>query len=156
MEWSEILADPSLNDLPYKIETNAYGQIVMSPASNEHGYYQVEIAAELRSRGQGRTITESSIDTPLGVKVADVVWCSLTFAETHRGENPFSSAPEICVEIASPSNTRAELDEKRSLYFGCGAKEVWECDLQGRVTFYGPTGEITDSALFPGFPKQIG
>ena len=31
--WDDILADRSLRDLPYKIETNRYHQIIMSPAS---------------------------------------------------------------------------------------------------------------------------
>jgi hypothetical protein len=35
MEWIEVLADPVLRDLPYKIELNEYGKIVMSPASNQ-------------------------------------------------------------------------------------------------------------------------
>jgi len=28
--WSEVLADSSLADLPYRIETNAYGELVMN------------------------------------------------------------------------------------------------------------------------------
>ncbi len=36
MQWSEVLEDKSLRDLPFKIETNRYGQIVMTPVSNEH------------------------------------------------------------------------------------------------------------------------
>lgn len=156
MEWSEVLADPSLQDLPYKVETNQYGQIVMSPASNEHGYFQVEIASRLREQGGGRTVSECSILTADGVKVADVAWGSADFARQHAGENPYGSAPELCVEIASPGNKRSELDEKRRLYFEAGAQEVWECDLEGRMTFYGPGGPIEASGLFPGFPTQIG
>jgi len=44
MQWSDVLNDKSLSNLPYKIELNEYGQIVMSPASNQHGFLQVEIA----------------------------------------------------------------------------------------------------------------
>ncbi|RME59856.1 Uma2 family endonuclease, partial [Candidatus Parcubacteria bacterium] len=33
MKWSEVLADPTLQDLPYKIELNEWEQIVMTPAS---------------------------------------------------------------------------------------------------------------------------
>ncbi|MEN0109227.1 MAG: Uma2 family endonuclease [Planctomycetota bacterium] len=156
MQWSDILADPSLQDLPYKIETNQYGQIVMSPASNQQGFLQVEIAAALRVRATGRVYSEASIDTGRGVKVADVAWCSDAFHAKHGPSDPFPAAPELCVEVRSPSNSRRELDEKRALYFAAGATEVWECDLQGAVTFFGPAGELTDSTLFAGFPKQIG
>lgn len=31
LTWEEVCADPNLEDLPYKIETNEWGQIVMSP-----------------------------------------------------------------------------------------------------------------------------
>ena len=30
MQWAEVLQDPSLQDLPYKIELNEWGQVVMS------------------------------------------------------------------------------------------------------------------------------
>ena len=34
MQWQEVIAHPSLQDLPFKIELNEYGKIEMSPASN--------------------------------------------------------------------------------------------------------------------------
>ena len=36
MTWEEVLADRSLQDLPYKIELNKWGNIEMSPAKNRH------------------------------------------------------------------------------------------------------------------------
>lgn len=47
MTWEEVCADPSLQDLPYKIELNRWGKIVMGPASRHHGIYQAEIAYRL-------------------------------------------------------------------------------------------------------------
>jgi hypothetical protein len=35
--WDEALREPSLQDLPYKIELNSWGKLEMSPASNRHG-----------------------------------------------------------------------------------------------------------------------
>lgn len=37
MKWSEVINDKTLQDLPYKIELNEWGHIVMSPVSNLHG-----------------------------------------------------------------------------------------------------------------------
>jgi hypothetical protein len=37
MQWADVLADRSLRDLPYKIELDRNGNIIMSPASNRHG-----------------------------------------------------------------------------------------------------------------------
>ena len=40
MQWHEVLADKSLHDLPYKIELNEKGLIIMSPASFIHSLLQ--------------------------------------------------------------------------------------------------------------------
>ena len=34
MTWQEVLDDPRLQNLPYKIELDQWGRIVMSPADN--------------------------------------------------------------------------------------------------------------------------
>ncbi len=49
MEWEEVVRDPSLKDLPFKIETNEWGKIMMAPGSDLHGIYQTEIAGLLRT-----------------------------------------------------------------------------------------------------------
>jgi len=43
MQWQEVVNDPSLQDLPYKIELNEYGKIIMSPASNKHSIIQAHL-----------------------------------------------------------------------------------------------------------------
>ena len=40
MEWSEVVDNPLLRDLPFKIELNKFGKLLMSPASNNHGMLQ--------------------------------------------------------------------------------------------------------------------
>lgn len=157
MEWSDVLADPSLSDLPYKIETNEFGQVVMSPASNEHGDCQVVIVRLLEEQGSGgKASIENPIATERGTKVADVTWRSDEFERVHGRQTPFPAAPELCIEVLSPGSSRLEMDEKRTLYFAAGAREVWECDLTGQVTFYGPDRQITASGLFPTFPAKVG
>lgn len=46
MRWSEVLQDKSLRELPYKIELNEYGKIVMTPASKAPGNF-INIAGKL-------------------------------------------------------------------------------------------------------------
>ncbi|GAB5521338.1 MAG: hypothetical protein RhofKO_35890 [Rhodothermales bacterium] len=46
--WQEVCEDPRLRDLPFKIELNAYGQIVMPPVRVKHGAFQPEISFLLR------------------------------------------------------------------------------------------------------------
>ena len=45
--WEEVLNDPSLRDLPYKIELNAWGKVEMAPRSNRCGRLVGEISAAL-------------------------------------------------------------------------------------------------------------
>jgi Uma2 family endonuclease len=151
MQWADVLADPTLKDLPYKIELNEYGKIVMTPASNKHGSVQSRIARKLWHAGDdGEVITECSIDTEKGVKVADVAWCSETFLARHGLETPFTEAPELCVEVISPSNSKREMDEKIALYFSRGAMEVWLVSEEGQIRVFGPEGEMQGSLLISG------
>lgn len=138
--WHEVLNDASLHDLPYKIETNRGGQLIMSPAKNIHGAYQMRIGALLKRRLGGETIAESSVATPDGVKVADVAWCSDAFMSAYGYADPYTVAPEICVEIKSPSNAESELLAKVRLYLDAGAQEVWLVDAMGGVRIYGAEG----------------
>ncbi|NJK44192.1 MAG: Uma2 family endonuclease [Pleurocapsa sp. SU_196_0] len=157
MNWQEVLNDQSLQDLPYKIELNAKGHIEMHPVTNWHAYWQAEIAALFRQQrhGRGRMFTEASIDTPEGVKVPDVVWASKEFLERYGRGTPFPRAPEICVEIVSPSNTVADMDFRKNLFFEQGAHEVWFCNLEGALRFFDPTGQLERSGLVPDFPVQL-
>jgi hypothetical protein len=73
MNWQAICDDPTLKDLPFKLETDRWGKIVMSPATNRHSRYQGLITRLLdRILTDGEAIPECSIQTTDGVKVADV------------------------------------------------------------------------------------
>lgn len=148
MLWSEVLADESLKNLPYKIELNERGHIVMSPASNRHGFLQSELVWLLRSQlNSGRVITECSVDTPKGVKVANVAWCSDAFVEEQGEATPYITAPEICIEILSPSNSVKEMQDKVLLYLAKGAKEVWIVSDSGETVIYKAQGEVEKSSF---------
>ncbi|MGH6609637.1 MAG: Uma2 family endonuclease [Burkholderiaceae bacterium] len=100
LRWAELIHDPTLSDLPYKIELNNFGKLEMSPASNRHGRLQARIAAGLiRQLTDGDVLTECSIFTELGVSVPAVAWASNDFLNRHGEETPYPEAPEICVEI---------------------------------------------------------
>lgn len=147
MLWSEVVNNPYFENLPFKIELNRYGKIEMTPASNKHGRLQLHIGALLeRKLNQGEALTECSIETTEGVKVADVVWCSKAFINLYGYQTPYPKAPEICVEIVSPSNSREEMVNKAQLYLQTGAEEVWVVWENGIVDYYGKTGRIENSA----------
>jgi Uma2 family endonuclease len=158
--WQEIVNDPELSQRPERIETDDRGQVIMAPPPDFiHRFQAKEIQAELdRLSGQARAFTEQPIETSIGaVKIADVVWltqeqCQLLLEDPNL---PLQPAPPICVEIVSPSNTIAQMEEKRALYFATGAKEVWICERDGSLHFFDSRGEIGHSHLIPEFPKVI-
>lgn len=156
MEWNQAVAHPQLQDLPFKIELNEWGNIVMSPASNRHGNLQVWIAMHLmRLMGTGEVSAEVSILTAKNVKVADVAWASDEFMARHGFATPYPAAPELCVEIVPSGSSADELTEKKALYLASGAKEVWFCQESGDMEFFDQTGQLGASALCFGFPAVL-
>jgi Uma2 family endonuclease len=156
MNWREVCEHPSLKDLPFKIELDEFGRVVMSPVKLYHSFFQGEIAFLLHSLlKDGKTLPECAIKTAKGTKVADVAWVSLEIWEKIKHEADASIAPEICVEIISGSNTQNEMAEKRELYFAAGAKEVWLCNENGEMRFFDAEGKLPRSTLAPEFPGKI-
>jgi Uma2 family endonuclease len=141
MNWQEVIDEPSLQNLPFKIETDEQGRIIMSAHRIGHSVFQGEIAFILRTQGQnGVALSECAVNTSKGTKVADVAWASNETLAIIRNETAASIAPEICVEVLSLSNSEEEMTEKRQLYFERGAKEVWVCGEYGTLSFYDQTG----------------
>lgn len=156
MNWQEICAHPQLKDLPFKLETDRWGHILMSPATNRHSRLQSQILRLLdRALSGGEAFIECSIATTQGTKVADVAWASGDFLLRHGTANPYPEAPELVVEVLSDSNTRAEMDEKKELYFARGARELWICADDGAMTFYNNHNVLERSQLVPSFPLQV-
>lgn len=156
MNWQEVCEHPSLKDLPFKIELDELGKIIMSPVKINHSILQGEIEFLLRSLLKGgKTLPECAIKTGKGTKVADVAWASLDLLAKIKGEVEASIAPEICVEIISAGNTRKEMAEKRQLYFAAGAKEVWMCNENGELSFFNAEQQLTRSVLVPEFPEKV-
>ena len=157
--WAELLADPELAKIEGRIETDRHGQIIMSPPpAPSHGSYQSEISYLLRTlMRRGRVLTECPISTADGVKAADVAWASPECMRALGNRVCFPQSPEICVEVLSPSNTEAEIQEKTRLYFDAGAKEVWVCSASGAMSFFGPGAVKSQggSKICAAFPKRI-
>ncbi len=161
--WTQLRTDPlivqELAKFEGRVETNRHGHIIMYPPPGfSHGGYQFEIGRLLTSLlPEGLVTTECPISTADGVKGADVIWISRARrAATHR-KNCLTKAPEICVEVLSPDNSRREMAEKKALYFAAGAREVWLCDRAGVMTFFTSAASRgqKSSKFCPKFPRQI-
>ena len=146
--WTEVVNDPSLHDVPYKIELNTEGTIEMSPANNWHAGVQGYLARLLgNAMPQGVVYTECSVLTQAGVRVPDVAWGSADFVKDQGADTPFGRAPEICVEILSPSNSRTEMDVKVQAFLAAGAREVWLVSAREGVSFITSEGPRDRSAF---------
>jgi Uma2 family endonuclease len=74
-------------------------------------------------------------------------------------------APDLAVEVLSPSNTRAEMARKRGEYFRAGVRLVWEIDPRKRgVRVYTAADQFTDlsagdaldgGTVLPGFTLPL-
>jgi len=155
--WSKLSSDPEIARLPYRLETDKHGQVIMSPPpAPSHGYKQSNIVHLLmRKISHGVVITECPVSTRMGVKLVDVAWCSDEAWALGKSQACLTRAPEICVEVLSPSNTRSEIEEKRALYFEAGAREVLLCCENSGMRFFTAGGETQTSGLCPEFPRQI-
>src|SRR6266536_5828427 len=136
--WTELLSDRELSKIEGRIETDRHGRIVLNPIFPPlHGMYQAEIGFLIGGLiFKGRIITACPISTADGVKATDVAWASPACMRDLGNRACFSRCPEICVEVLSPGNTEAEINEKMTLYFDAGAKEVWVCERSSAMRFY--------------------
>lgn len=157
--WDRLVSDESLAALDFRIETDRYGQMIMSPPpAPSHGSRQSKISRFLGNLlPSGEVISECPLSTRDGVKAIDVAWCSDEQWKRLGDQTCFVEAPEICVEVESPCNTRAELADKRKLYFEEGAREVWICNREGKMLFFlsGGSDAAESSALLPDFPSAL-
>jgi Uma2 family endonuclease len=156
--WEELLADPAMAMIQGRIETDRHGRITMSPPpAPRHGRFQHRIQSLLEKLMiPGEILPECPISTADGVKAADVVWASPDCWRELGQRSCFVRAPEICIEVLSPSNSVEEIREKMALYFDSGATEVWTCDSFGKMHFFG-TGAVplSRSKLCPDFPEEV-
>jgi Uma2 family endonuclease len=156
VKWEEVCEHKQLQNLPFKIELNKWGQIIMNPVKIKHSFYQGRIQGLLQSLlFGGEVMPECAINTSDGVKVADVVWCSQERFNQIENEISASIAPDICIEVKSTSNSLDEMLFKKNLYLEAQALEVWLCNEQGKIRFYNEQGELEQSLLVPDFPQQI-
>jgi hypothetical protein len=161
MQWADVVSDATLKDLPYKIELNGYGQIVMTPHCPIHWETQSILQEELSRRLTvgvrfRRTRFRHRPGFGLQMSFGTRTTAGAPFARpVTAGVAPAPIAPEICVEAQSRSNSDEEMAEKRALHFEAGELEFWLCNESGELRFFDPAGEHTRSELVPSFPVCI-
>jgi len=81
------------------------------------------------------------------------------------GKGFFQGAPDLCVEIISPSENRRDMERKVREYFESGAQQVWHVlpktrevivfGAAGTQTRLGPEDTLTGGDVVPGFECRV-
>lgn len=141
--------------------------ITMPPPKRPHTRVQQNLQDALRPYVKEHRLGEVHIEA--GFKLSASTWLQpdVSFVRTaqiqHGDPNEYyEGAPALAVEVASESNTAAQLDLKMELYFAHGAEEVWVVFPQTRhVRVHFPDGhsetvsQTLHSALFPGWSVPV-
>lgn len=143
-------------DAPW--ETNGQGQIIVNPPIGlPHAKRAGKLISVLKDLCPDWQIwPELGIHTTDGVKAPDLSAAAPGFAESADCRGFLLGAPDLCVEIMSPSNTWDEMRHKTRLYLAAGAREVWICDEAGVLHFFDHSGEKSASTLAAGMTKALG
>ena len=124
------------------------GEVVeMTRPKHKHAVIQTNILSllgtALGDKGWA-TIEFSFRAKPEGnLRVADVGWVSSARFDAIDPDDNLYGAPEIVVEVLSPSNRAGDLLEKRDLCFGAGCEEFWIVDAKrGVVEVWRPDSTV--------------
>jgi Uma2 family endonuclease len=120
----------------------------------------------IRSTGSGSAYTELSC---LLARDPDILYLpDVAFLKDPPGQlsdSPFEGAPDLIVEILSPSNTQSEMRHKVSDYLEAGATLIWLVDPGRRIVTayergkdtvdYSEDAYISGADVLPGFLHRV-
>jgi Uma2 family endonuclease len=129
--WLDRLAE----EAGAKVELDAAGSIVVSPASDEHFLAASALHEQLLARRPAGLVvgTEGPRWTPIGDDhpsyVPDITVIDRRALRRSRGTYRLDPPPLLVVEIVSPESRRRDLEEKADAYFAGGAGSYWTVDI---------------------------
>ena len=142
------------------------GEVREMPAGHEHDAIGFRVGFLLMPFTRGRGIlagAQAGFRMNTGnIRSPDVAFTRkerLQDGKPSKGFEPF--APDLCIEIISSSEERAEIVQKVQEYFASGAEQVWHLYPETKTariflspfdsTTYAPGDEIDAGTLLPGF-----
>ncbi|MGI9075317.1 MAG: Uma2 family endonuclease [Bryobacteraceae bacterium] len=146
--------------------------ITMPPPKSLHTLIALVILealqAYLKQRGGARAFPEAGYvlsRDPLTIRQPDVSVLSTERIQSTPPDDYFEGAPELAVEVVSPSDSAEDLEVKVEQYLQSGAKQVWILyPKTKRLHFFRPGNQLRvldetqtlDAAeLFPGFSVKV-
>jgi Uma2 family endonuclease len=152
------------------------GVLVMSPKNNAyHGDICAELLTALRYFAKAHTLG-AVWDSSTGFwmknrncRAPDISFVArqrlVKFGFKRSTKQFFPEAPDLAVEILSPNNTRAEIDERLKDFFSSGSQLAWVIDPESQSVeichaldkrqLLGSGGFLDGEHLLPGFRYPI-
>lgn len=162
----------SLRESGYRDEVSC-GRLVREPQpGDQHGEIGAELTAilvnYLAEHRVGRIRTASGYvlrRAPLVIRAPDVSFVRENRLPREKQSELFEGAPDLAIEIVSPSNSASDLQEKIAEYLEAGTQLVWVIYPRTRsVAVHQPNGEVRvlgsneiliAPSLLPGFEVPI-
>lgn len=126
------------------------GELFVSPAPRPgHQEVILKLAGALRAIDDGRRVLVAPVDIQVGPRTVvqpDVVAFSPDDSDALNPESapPDGMAPEIAIEVSSPTTRRIDLIHKRRLYERIGVAEYWFVDREAGVVDVYVFGAVDD------------
>lgn len=128
------------------------GRLVREPRpGGRHGRIAFRLAFLIErfaeARGLGQVVMETGFllaEDPPTVRGPDVAFLAQENLPSEGAPvGHWRYAPDLAIEVLSPSNSAAEILEKAADYLRSGSRRVWVLDPEAeRVTIYRPRGDV--------------
>jgi Uma2 family endonuclease len=121
-----------------------WGQIVtLPPPKIRHAKIQSRLVRLLRPKAEHLGVVEPEVAfralPEYDLRIADVAFVSRARWDAADDNDNLHGAPEMVIEVLSPSNTPNEIREKATLCLSTGAQEFWIVDpVRKRITVMRP------------------
>lgn len=141
--------------------------IILPPPEFEHSRIQHNLLDALRPYVRQRQLGDVMMEVAFRLSPDACLQPDVSFVRSAQIKNVvpgtyLQGSPALAIEVASDSNTAAQLDLKMELYFAHGAEEVWVVyPKTQRVRAHFPDGHSEtlagglQSGLFPGWAAPL-
>ena len=129
MNWKEVCESPELQNLPFKLELNKDGEVVMNAVRVNHALFAGKSIHFLEIHLlNGYSLPEFLVMISDNVKSPDVVWISGGKVGAGQGFGCLKHFSRNLCRSGISSEHLKKLYEKAQLYFEQSALEVWFCN----------------------------
>ena len=147
--------------------------LTMAPAGFEHGSLAARVFRRLSNHAEAHGLGEVvSSDTgfyltrnPDTVRAPDVAFVKKSRLPSPPSMKFFEGAPDIAVEVISPSDTLEDVEDKVDDYLNAGTHQVWVVNPRrktitihsvGTIRILRETDSLDGGTAFPGFVLRVG